>query len=96
MRFVLIILVFLSVSMSVTAKQLQPPLPTDHQLTFEEFEARELLMQYQINLWELLDQLRYATGELRVRVLEEIHEMQRLINQQLLKIVELDQKYHGK
>lgn len=96
MRFVLIILAFLSLSMPVTAKQLQPPLPTDHRLTFLEFEAREQLMQYQINLWELLDQLRYATGELRVRVLEEIHEMQKMINQQLLRIVELDQKYHGK
>ena len=96
MRFVLIILALLCMSIPGTAKQLQPPLPVDHKLTYQEFEAREQLMQYQINIWELLDQLRYAKDELRVRVLEEIHEMQKLINQQLLKIVELDQKYHGK
>ena len=75
---------------------LSTPVLSDHPQEYDEFEAQEQLMQYQLNMWELLAQLRYAKGELRVRVLEEIHEMQKLINQQLLKIVELDQKYHGK
>ena len=68
----------------------------EHSQTFPEFEAREHMMQLQLNLWELFDQLQYAQGELRVRVLEEIHQIQTLINEQIIVIIELDHKHHGK
>ena len=84
---VLIILLFLVLS---------TPAQTDHSQTWAEFEAREQLMQYQLNLWELFDQLYYAQGPLRVKVLEEILEMQQKINDQIYTIVTLDQQQHGK
>ena len=68
----------------------------EHSQTFLEFEAHERMMQLQLNLWELFDQLQYAQGELRVRVLEEIHQIQTLINEQIIVIIELDHKHHGK
>lgn len=96
MRFLIIILAFVILSTTVLSKQLQPPLPTDHKLMFAEFEAREQLMLYQINLWELFDQLQYADDELRLRVMAEIHEVQKLINNQILLIIELHLHYHTK
>lgn len=68
---------------------------TDHPLEFDEFEAQEQLMQYQINLWELFNQLTYAQGELRARVLSDIEQMRVIIQQQIDLILSLDQKYHG-
>ena len=87
MRFVVIILCLLVLSM---------PVRSDHPQEYEEFEAREQLMQLQMNLWELFNQLDYAKDELRDRVLLDIADMQVRINEQILKLVELDQKYHGK
>jgi len=83
----LIILLFLCLSTTGHA---------DHSQTFAEFEARETLMQLQMNLWELLDQLYYATGELRVQVLTEIHDMQKRISEQIYNLVVLDEQHHGK
>lgn len=87
MRLVIIIL-FLLV-LSTTGR-------TDHPQEYDEFEAQEQLMQLQMNLWELFGQLRYAQDGLRDRVLLDIAEMQIRINEQILRIVQLDQKYHGK
>lgn len=87
MRFVIILLILCSLSTSIHS---------EHALTFAEFEAREQLMQYQINIDELFNQLRYAEGPLREKVLEEIQEMLQLINQQVAYMLELDQKHHGK
>ena len=69
---------------------------SDHPQEYDEFEAREQLMQLQMNLWELFNQLDYAKDELRDRVLLDIADMQVRINEQILKIVMLDEKYHGK
>ena len=68
----------------------------DHPQEYDEFEAQETLMQLQMNLWELFGQLRYAEDGLRDRVLLDIADMQVRINEQILRIVQLDQKYHGK
>ena len=75
---------------------LSTPVLCDHPQEYDEFEAREQLMQLQMNLWELFNQLRYAKDELRDRVLLDIADMQVRINEQILKIVTLDEKYHGK
>ena len=75
---------------------LSTPVLSDHPQEYDEFEAQEQLMQLQMNLWELFNQLGYAKDELRDRVLLDIADMQVRINEQILKIVELDQKYHGK
>lgn len=87
MRLVIIILFLLVLS---TTGQ------TDHPQEYDEFEAQETLMQLQMNLWELFGQLGYAEDELRDRVLLDIADMQVRINEQILRIVQLDQKYHGK
>ena len=68
----------------------------EHPQEYDEFEAQEQLMQLQMNLWELFNQLRYAQDGLRDRVLLDIADMQVRINEQILRIVQLDQKYHGK
>lgn len=87
MRFVVIILCLLLLSM---------PVRSEHPQEYEEFDAREQLMQLQMNLWELFNQLDYAKNQLRDRVLLDIADMQIKINEQILRIVTLDQKYHGK
>ena len=66
---------------------------TDHkkfELEFEEFLAREELMTFQMNLWELLQQLEYTHGEQRSVVKDEITVMRENINKQIIKILELD------
>ena len=58
-----------------------------HEHTFAVWELRELLMERQLNLWELLEQLKYVTDEQRVRVYEDIthirQEIERIIDQLL-------------
>ena len=87
MRFATIVLILCSLSTA---------LHSDHPLTFAEFEAREQLMQYHVNIDELFNQLRYAEGPLREKVLQEIQEMLELINLQVEYMLELDQQAHGK
>ena len=87
MRLIIIILLLLVLS---------TPVPADHPQEYDEFEAQEQLMQLQMNLWELFNQLRYAQDGLRDRVMLDIAEMQVRINEQILRIVTLDEKYHGK
>lgn len=78
------------------SQQLQPPLATDHTLTFEEYQTREDLMQSQINLWELIQQLEYASPELRLRVYEEIGQMLAHIKAITVRLLELDAAKHSK
>ena len=58
-----------------------------HEHTFAVWELRELLIERQLNLWELLEQLKYVTDEQRVRVYEDIthirQEIERIIDQLL-------------
>ena len=46
-----------------------------HENTFAVWELRELLMERQLNLWELLEQLKYVTDEQRAVVYAEIEHM---------------------
>ena len=46
-----------------------------HEHTFAVWELRELLIERQLNLWELLEQLKYVTDEQRAVVYTEIEHM---------------------
>ena len=46
-----------------------------HEHTFAVWELRELLIERQLNLWELLEQLKYVTDEQRAVVYAEIEHM---------------------
>ena len=46
-----------------------------HENTFAVWELRELLIERQLNLWELLEQLKYVTDEQRAVVYTEIEHM---------------------
>ena len=46
-----------------------------HEHTYAVWELRELLMERQLNLWELLEQLKYVTDEQRAVVYAEIEHM---------------------
>jgi hypothetical protein len=46
-----------------------------HDNTFAVWELRELLTERQLNLWELLEQLKYVTDEQRAVVYAEIEHM---------------------
>ena len=46
-----------------------------HENTFAVWELRELLIERQLNLWELLEQLKYVTDEQRAVVYAEIEHM---------------------
>jgi len=81
---------------AVQGKQLQPTLSTDHTLTFEEYEIREDLMQSQINLWELIQQLEYASPDLRLKVYEEIGQMLAHIKEITVRLLEMDAAKHSK
>ena len=43
-----------------------------HEHTFAVWELRELLIERQLNLWELFEQLKYVTAEQRTVVYSEI------------------------
>jgi len=82
-------LVLLMLGVSVPARE-----PVT-QLEFDEFMAREELMQGQINMWELIHQLEYTQGDRRLRVYAEIAEMQQRIQALIVQILELDLLYHN-
>ena len=58
-----------------------------HEHTYAVWELRELLMERQLNLWELLEQLKYVTEDQRPVVYSEIqhikHEITSIIDQLL-------------
>ena len=65
-----------------------------HENTFAVFELRELLIERQLNLWELFEQLEYVTDEQRAVVYAEIEEMKQQIMDTIDLLVEHDQAQH--
>ena len=65
-----------------------------HEHTYAVWELRELLMERQLNLWELLDQLKYVTAEQRVIVYAEIEHMKSEINTIIDQLLEHDRSQH--
>ena len=68
-----------------------------HEHTYAVWELREELQIRFINMWELLDQLKYVTAEQRVIVYQEIQEIQDMREQiQLIidELIRLDKEQH--
>ena len=65
-----------------------------HEHTFAVWELRELLMERQLNLWELLEQLKYVTDEQRAVVYTEIEHMKSEINTIVDQLLEHDRSQH--
>ena len=82
-------LVLLMLGVSVPAEE------SVTRLEFDEFMARDELMQSQINMWELIHQLEYTQGDQRLRVYAEMAEMQQRIQAIIVQILELDLLYHN-
>ena len=65
-----------------------------HENTFAVFELRELLIERQLNLWELFEQLEYVTDEQRAVVYAEIEEIRQQINTIIEQLLEHDRSQH--
>ena len=65
-----------------------------HDNTFAVFELREQLLRLTLNLWELLDQLRYASEPLRERVYLDISLVQAEITSTMAELMRLDSLEH--
>ena len=65
-----------------------------HDNTFAVFELREQLLTLTLNLWELLDQLRYASEPLRQRVYLDIAVIQSEIASTIAELIRLDRLEH--
>ena len=65
-----------------------------HENTYAVFELREQLLRLTLNLWELLDQLRYASEPLRQRVYLDITHIQSDIVDTIAELVRLDSIEH--
>jgi len=65
-----------------------------HENTYAVFELREQLLRLTLNLWELLDQLRYASEPLRQRVYLEIGMIQSEIASTIAELMRLDSLEH--
>ena len=65
-----------------------------HLNTFAVWELRELLMERQLNLWELLEQLKYVTDEQRVRVYEDITHIRQEIDRIIDQLLQHDRSQH--
>ena len=65
-----------------------------HDNTFAVFELREQLLRLTLNLWELLDQLRYASDPLRQRVYLDIAVIQSEIRDTIAELLRLDSQEH--
>ena len=65
-----------------------------HDDTYAVFELREQLLRLTLNLWELLDQLRYASEPLRQRVYLEIGMIQSEIASTMAELMRLDSLEH--
>ena len=65
-----------------------------HDNTYAVFELREQLLRLTLNLWELLDQLRYASEPLRQRVYLEIGMIQSEITSTVAELMRLDGLEH--
>ena len=65
-----------------------------HENTYAVFELREQLLRLTLNLWELLDQLRYASESLRQRVYLDIAHIQSGIIDTVAELMRLDSIEH--
>ena len=65
-----------------------------HDNTYAVFELREQLLRLTLNLWELLDQLRYASEPLRQRVYLDIAVIQSEIASTIAELIRLDSAEH--
>ena len=65
-----------------------------HDNTYAVFELREQLLRLTLNLWELLDQLRYASEPLRQRVYLDIAHIQSEIANTIAELMRLDSLEH--
>ena len=65
-----------------------------HENTYAVFELREQLLRLTLNLWELLDQLRYASEPLRQRVYLDIAMIQSEIRDTIAELMRLDSVEH--
>jgi hypothetical protein len=65
-----------------------------HEHTYAVWELRELLMERQLNLWELLEQLKYVTDEQRAVVYVEIEHMKSEISTIIDQLVQHDRSQH--
>jgi hypothetical protein len=65
-----------------------------HENTYAVFELREQLLRLTLNLWELLDQLRYASEPLRQRVYLDIAVIQSEIQHTIAELIRLDGLEH--
>jgi hypothetical protein len=65
-----------------------------HENTYAVFELREQLLRLTLNLWELLDQLRYASEPLRQRVYQDIAVIQSEIVSTIAELMRLDGLEH--
>ena len=65
-----------------------------HENTYAVFELREQLLRLTLNLWELLDQLRYASEPLRQRVYLDIAHVQSEIASTIAELIRLDSVEH--
>ena len=65
-----------------------------HDNTYAVFELREQLLRLTLNLWELLDQLRYASEPLRQRVYLDMAHVQSEIASTIAELMRLDSVEH--
>jgi hypothetical protein len=65
-----------------------------HENTYAVFELREQLLRLTLNLWELLDQLRYASEPLRQRVYLDMAHIQSEIIDTIAELMRLDSQEH--
>ena len=65
-----------------------------HENTFAVFELKEQLQMLYMNMWELLHQLEYVTGDQRVVVYEEIEGIRQQITDTISQIKQHDQSQH--
>ena len=65
-----------------------------HDNTYAVFELREQLLRLTLNLWELLDQLVYASEPLRQRVYLDIAHIQSEITSTIAELIRLDSQEH--
>ena len=65
-----------------------------HENTYAVFELREQLLRLTLNLWELLDQLVYASEPLRQRVDLDIAHIQSEIGHTIAELMRLDMLEH--
>jgi len=65
-----------------------------HDDTYAVFELREQLLRLTLNLWELLDQLRYASEPLRQRVYLDMAVIQSEIASTIAELIRLDRLEH--